>query len=612
MPGQGNLLWRCSDRIWLSNLFFGNLRRANKTGFNFLPSGGNAVPRITVLLSASAVLISGWAAAAEYGALLAQATPGTEAVNRPSAQPLGPPVFLPQKPAEVFTLPPLRLEPSEADAVAGPRLDIKSYLFEGNTVVSSEELQRIAEPYAGRSVSASELEDLRHRLTRLYIARGYINSGAVIPDGALKDGILRIQIVEGRLQEIRLKGMERLREEYVRERLAKSGAPLNVNVLQENFQLLLADPLFSKMDARLLPGSEAGRAILDVDVTRARPYQFSVFANNYRPPSIGADALGASGWVRNLAGLGDVLDASFQDSAQTNGGARYGLGWSLPVTSRGTQLQLRFDHGRSSVVEEPLKVVAIKSTLDNREIGISHPVLEDLRRKLSLGLTYARRENRTTLLGEPFSFIPGEPSGYTRLNVWRFWQDYVQRLEQQVLALRSTFSFGRNNIEQSSAAPNAQPAPDFLAWLGQAQYARRVSDSGAQFLLRADVQWAHDRLLPLERMAVGGVNTVRGYRENYMVRDSGYRASIEYQHPLLGTAEERHALTLAPFIDYGSARNIGEARDRIYSAGVGLLWRWQRLAANLYAAKRFVAPPTPTQTTLQDRGIHLEIRYDVF
>lgn len=568
--------------------------------------------RTTALLTMSAAVFSGWAGAAEDAGLLAQARPTSESVDRPSAHPLGPPGFLPQKPAEIFTLPPLRLEPQEADRAAGSHIEIKSYLFEGNTVVSSEDLQRIAEPYAGRSVSASELEDLRHRLTRLYIERGYINSGALIPEGALTDGVLRILIVEGQLQEIRLKGMERLRGEYVRGRLARGAPPLNVNVLQENFQLLLADPLFLKMDARLLPGSEPGRAILDVDVTRARPYQFSVFANNHRPPSIGADALGAGGLVRNLSGLGDVLDASFQDSAQTKGGARYGLGWSLPVTSRGTQLQLRFDHGRSSVVEEPLKVVEIKSTLDNREVGISHPLIEDLRRKLSLGLTFARRENRTTLLGEPFSFIPGEPSGYTRLSVWRFWQDYVQRLEQQVLALRSTFSFGRNNIEQNSAAPSAQPAPDFLVWLGQAQYARRVSDSGAQLLLRADIQWAHDRLLPLERMAVGGVNTVRGYRENFMVRDSGYRASIEYQHPLLGGFDERHALTLAPFIDYGSARNIGEAPERIYSAGVGLLWRWQRVSANLYAAKRFVTPPAPAQTTLQDRGIHLEIRYDVF
>lgn len=568
--------------------------------------------RSAVLLAVAELIVGGGTAAADDNALLAQGVPRTEGADRPSAQPLERPGYLPDKPADVFTLPPLRLEAPEAGVLAGPRLEIKSYLFEGNTAFSSEALQRIAEPYAGRIVSASELEDLRHRLTRFYVERGYINSGAVIPDGALTNGVLRILIVEGQLQEIRLKGMERLSEEYVRGRLARGAGPLNVNVLQENFQLLLADPLFSKMNARLLPGSEPGSAILDVDVTRARPYQLSVFADNYRPPSIGADALGAGGWVRNLTGLGDVLDATIQNSAQVKGGARYGLGWSVPVNSHGTQLHLRIDHGRSSVIEEPLNVADIDSTLDSREIGMSHPFIEDLQRKFSLGIVYARRENRTTLLGQPFSFIPGEPAGDSKLAVWRFWQDYVQRMEQQVLALRSTFSSGRNNIEENSSVPGAQPAPDFFVWLGQAQYVHRVPKTAGQFLLRADIQRTRDSLLPLEQMAVGGVNTVRGYRENYMVRDTGYRASIEYQHPLLGAADERYALTLAPFIDYGAAKNIGAARDRIYSAGVGLLWRWRRVSASLYAAKRFVTPPTPSQTTLQDRGIHLEIRYDAF
>jgi hemolysin activation/secretion protein len=571
-----------------------------------LPVGLSAA----VLLLASAVPASGWAVAAEDQGLLAQG--GSEAVDRPSAQPLGPPGFLPRKPAEGFTLPPLRPEPPEADRAGGASLQVKSYRFEGNTVFSSEELQRIAEPYVGRVVGASDLEDLRHRLTRFYVEHGYINSGAVIPDGALTDGELRIRIVEGQLQEIRLKGMERLREQYLRGRLGRGAAPLNVNVLQENFQLLLADPLFSKMDARLLPGSEPGRAILDVDVTRARPYQLSVFANNYRPPSIGENALGASGWARNLTGLGDVLDASIQNSAQVKGGARYGLGWGIPLNSFGTQLQLRLDHGRSSVLEAPLNYADINSTLDSREIGLAQTVIEDLRHRFALGFVYAQRENRTTLLGEPFSFIPGEPSGHSRINVWRFWQDYVQRMEQRVFALRSTFSFGRTNILEDPGLPGAQPAPDFFAWLGQAQYAHRFAKTGSQLLLRAEIQWTPYRLLPLEQMAVGGVNTVRGYRENYMVRDNGNHVTVEYQHPLLGGADGHYSLTFAPFVDYGSAKNIGGERDRIYSAGVGLLWRWQRVSASLYLAKHFVVPPTPPETTLQDRGIHFEIRYDAF
>ena len=559
-----------------------------------------------MLLMGMSMAMGGWAA--EDSSMLAQARP--ETLDRPSARQPELQQFLPEKPAEVFSLPPLRVEPL-SPSPTGPGVEIRSFVIEGNTVFSNEELQAIAAPYARRIVTASELEDLRQKFTRAYVDRGYINSGAVIPQGAPKDGVLRLRIVEGQLDEVRLRGMERLREEYVRDRIMRGAAPLNVNALQESFRLLLADPLFTKMDARLLPGGEPGHAILDLDVTRARPYQFSLSANNYRPPSIGSEALGASGWVRNITGLGDLLDGNFHSSAKTGGGARYGLGWSVPVNTLGTQIQTRFDHGRSLVIEEPIRVVDIKSTLDSREIGISHPLIEDLRQKFSLGLTYVQRENRTTLLGQPFSFIPGEPTGVTKLDAWRFGQDYTQRMEQQVVALRSTFSFGRDNAEPVPGAVSAGPAPKYLVWLGQAQYARRVAETGGQVLARADYQWAHERLLPLERMAIGGVNTVRGYRENQLVRDNGYRAAIEYQHPLWAR-DERNTLTLGPFADYGAAWNIGETRDRIYSIGLGMHWRWQHLTVDLQVAKRQKPIPIPAQITLQDRGIHFELRYDAF
>jgi hemolysin activation/secretion protein len=549
----------------------------------------------------------------ETGPIALDRTPSDPA-DRPSAREPPRPDYLPQKPGGAFTLPPLQREPAGAQRILGPEIEVRAFRFEGNTAFSDAELQRIAAPYAGRPVTGAELEALRHQLTRLYVDRGYINSGAIIPQGALQDGQLLVRIVEGRLQAVRLTGMQRLHEDYVRGRLVRGAGPLDVNALQENFQLLLADPLFTKMDARLLPGSEPGLAILDVDVTRALPYQFSAFANNVRPPSIGEKALGMAGWVRNLTELGDLLEASAQNNPQAGSSPRYALNWNVPLATPGTQAQLRLDHGRSSVIEEPIREVDIRSILDSREFGITQTLLEDLRRKLSLGLAYARRENTTTLLGERFSFIPGEPTGFTRILVWRFSQDYVQRLQQQVLALRSTFSSGTTNVPQSAdpAVAAVQPAPRFLAWLGQAQYARRFSASSAQLLLRGDVQWAHDRLLPLERMALGGVNTVRGYRENEMVRDNGLRLSVDYQHPVLGGAEQPTSLTIGPIADYGVARNLGEASDRIASAGVGLHGRWKRLSVDFYAAVRFVSVPAPAQTSLQDKGIHFEIRYDAF
>ncbi len=74
------------------------------------------------------------------------------------------------------------------------------------------------------------------------------------------------------------------------------------------------------------------------------------------------------------------------------------------------------------------------------EICMSQALWESLNQKFSVGINYIRRENRSTLLGVPYSFTPNEVNGITKEHLWRCWQDYSYRTPVQSLALRSSFS----------------------------------------------------------------------------------------------------------------------------------------------------------------------------
>ncbi len=526
--------------------------------------------------------------------------------ERPTPRELEAPPYLPEKPPEVFELPPVE-EPAPVPGAKGPTVEVKRVAFEGNRAIPTAELERAAAAYVGRAVSAAELEQLREGISRLYLERGYVNSGAVLPDDFYRAGVVRVRIIEGRLEEIRLAGMGRLREAYVRDRLISGDELLNVNVLQERFQLLLADPLFAKLNARLQPGSELGLARLDVDVTRARPWDLSLFANNYRSPSVGAEAIGVSGRVRNLTGLGDALDATVQGGHRGN--ERYEVGWAVPVTAR-MQFHARYDDGRSSVLEEPLESLDVKSTLKSEEAGINYTLVESLKRHLSVGVSFTHRENATELLGEPFSFVAGEPTGTSKVNAWRFEQEYVQRWEKQAMALRSTFTFGRTNTIENEQTADIVPPRKYTFWLGQGQFTRRVVDSGGDVLFRANMQVSQDRLVPLERFASGGATTVRGYRENQLVRDQGFNLSVEFRYPLFDRPAARHRLTAVPFVDYGEAWNKGEDRDAVASVGLGFTYQFAGLSADLFYGKRLIEPAVETSGDLQDHGIHFQLRYE--
>ena len=202
---------------------------------------------------------------------------GAESMDRPSARALSKREYMPDQARERFSLPPLPdSEPSSKHRIAeSRRLFVKRIIVDGNTVLSEEDLRKLLQPYVGREVSVAELEELRQKLTRNYIDQGYVNSGAIIPTDAYVDGVLHYKIVEGRLEDVRVKGQGRLREGYIRNRLlGDSEHPLNLQDLQDRFQVLLSDPLISGMNGRLLPGSSPGHGILDVEVTRAMAHLF--------------------------------------------------------------------------------------------------------------------------------------------------------------------------------------------------------------------------------------------------------------------------------------------------------------------------------------------------
>ena len=119
----------------------------------------------------------------------------------------------------------------------------------------------------------------------------------------------------------------------------------------------------------------------------------------------------------------------------------------------------------------------------------------------------------------------------------RLFQDWGERDAEHALALRSTFSIGLPVLGATINDTGTQPSGQFVSWLGQAQYVRRVYRDW-DLVLRSNLQLADRPLFPIEQFALGGIDTVRGYREYLTVTDDA----------LSGTAELR-----LPFAEIGKA-----------------------------------------------------------
>ena len=494
--------------------------------------------------------------------------------------------------------------------------------------------------FEGRSVSSAELQELRLALSNLYLENGFVNSGVILPDQSVVDGEIYYQVIEGELTRIEIEGDPVISNAYVQKRLERLiQDPVNIDDIQYALQYLQNDPNIERLDARLAPGDSLGKSILRLTIEEPTRFEFGAGVNNHRATSTGEDGGNVSIRSRNLTGLGEVMSVS---SGVSQGSSNMAVGFTMPVSSRNTSLQLYASDSDSSLIEARLKSLDIESLTQTRGLRLSHPFVDKLDQTLSLSLGYEIRHSESTLGGLPFSLAAGAQDGVSETNVAMFAGDWTQRGEDYVWTARLNLRHGDDYQDATIFAPQTdfeltlnQDVADGRFDLIQTQvmYLRRVGSDGQwQFAFRASGQFSADALMSIEKIAIGGVNTVRGYPENFLVRDNGLALSFELRMPLLGASEDPsfRNLSIVPFLDYGrswdevNTNNISSPRDTsvansIGSAGVGLVWSpIQGLSANLFWGADVhddlnsgEDPRDFRDSNLQDNGIHFTLSYSL-
>ena len=408
------------------------------------------------------------------------------------------------------------------------RFFIKKVEVLGSTVLQKQ-IAALIKPFENREVIFEDLIGLRSAITQLYIDNSYVTSGAfLLNNQALSGGVVQIQVIEGELERIESGGLHHLRQGYVRSRLAIAATkPLNRKRLEQALQLLQLDPLFKRVNAELTAGSAPGRNILQVRLTEAPILHVGLAIDNSQTPSVGSEQGSITLSDDSLFGFGDRLSAEYGRTAGLN---NYDFGYSTPLNARNGTLSLRYVNDDSKIVEAPFQDLGIKSKTRTISFGFRQPLVQSPASEFALGLALDLRRNQTFLLNDiPFSFSEGPNNGESKVTVIRFSQDWVNGGVRRVLAARSQFSIGLNAL--GATINRTGPDGRFFSWLGQFQLVQQLS---SRYLLvaRVDAQLTPNPLLTLEQFSVGGVDTVRGYRQNQLVTDNGILGSLEVRLPL--------------------------------------------------------------------------------
>ncbi|MEC4893566.1 MAG: ShlB/FhaC/HecB family hemolysin secretion/activation protein [Oscillatoria sp. PMC 1050.18] len=543
---------------------------------------------------------------------VAQTTPPANIPEPILPEPRSQPDLEPLPPPEELLQPPTAPTPEPESPTIPGTITVREFEVVGSTVFDEEELAQLLAEYTNRPLTFAELLAAQQAVTRLYQQRGYITSGAFIPPQALENGTVTIQVVEGEIEEIEISGLDRLKPGYVRSRLENATkAPLNQQELLTALQLLQLDPLIERLSVELTAGTRPGVSRLEVFVEDAPGFYTELGLDNQRSPSVGSHRRIIQIGHNNLLGWGDRLNVSYYNTDGSN--TLDDISYTVPINARDGTISFSHRRTESEIIEEPFNELDIISESRTYQLSYRQPVYRTPNTEFAVGVTGTLQESETSLLGIPFPLSAGaENDGETTVTSLRFFQEYTTRTAQQVFAARSQFSLGIDAFDATINEEN--PDGRYFSWRGQAQYLRLLAPDTV-FLLRSDLQVADRPLVPLEQFSLGGQLSVRGYRQDVLLADSGFFASAEVRVPIARIREWDTILQVTPFFDFGTVWNNNEIEleeQTISSVGLGL----QLLIGDNFVARLdWGIPLVELETTgdsLQEEGIYFSIRYSPF
>ena len=506
------------------------------------------------------------------------------------------------------------------------RQSLKSILTASDYLVHENFILTHASLYKNNRISPESLHDVKRRLTSYYQKRGYINSIAIIPDQEVIEGIIHIKVIEGRLTSVQVLDNKHVSNAYIFERLGpvmeKKGRILNVYELEESLQecipMLTRNPRIKKIDVRLIPGISMGEATLEIHIKEERIMQIKLNANNHHSPAIGSYCAEIVFRHLNPLGFGDAIHLQY---GMTEGLDDMAFNYHFPITTR-AELILAADRSESVVIIDPIDQFDITNEVTRFSMGVKWPFFQKLSHEFSMTIRLEKLHSKTTIEGDnPLELGGADENGESDLSIAHCIHEWIHRSKNQVLGIRSTASFGLDTL--NATINDNGPDGRFATWLIQTQYLRHLDNWDSEIIARLDVRYSNKQLMPSQKFALGGAESVRGYRENRITSDDGQLFSLQFQKPLirlpisgLSQTTEDGYLIGACFFDYGNAHNVDDIDPRpnnISSIGAGFHWHINpEITAKIHWAYALRDLEKPEPDDIQDDGIHFMFQMVVY
>ena len=490
-------------------------------------------------------------------------------------------------PASIPAVPALDADPQSIPEL-GPVIPNPTVRVLTNDLIPQTIVDDTLAPYASLELGKERLTLLIRQLTARLVEAGWVTSRAAVTGLSQRDGTVNIELIPGRIEAIRANALTTLALE--RAMPLSDGDVLSIEALEQGLQQINRLRMF---DARIkiLPGSAAFSDIVDLNMNPGRNWRVSVGIDNQGQQSTGTGRARIQAHTENTFGLLEDIQLAYLRSERSEvllGSIALPDGfntWSATVSA-----------SRSSIPLYGFEYETHSSTIAlgfNRVLRLNR----EGRDAFDLTLLRARSARRYGPIDLKTDRTTVIRAAWTRLTRGARSQFYVEPAIAVGLAALGA-------IKDESDLDKTDTHHQFVKY-GINAGAVAILNVSTEYAAQLQAQRSHLSLAGLEQISLGGLASVRGFRDASLSGDTGYALRQELRFP--GAISAASALTPYTHLDVGTVWLTGATRRSLSSLGAGV-----RYSADGLIAEAVISAPLRRTPLNDDHSwrLHAQLAYE--
>lgn len=424
-----------------------------------------------------------------------------------------------------------------------------------------------------KDMTEEELALFINKLTNIYIEEGYVTSFVSLHTASLEEGKLELSLNRGYVDQILVDDTSPFLLPV------KSGDVLNMRDLDQIVENLRT-PL-TETRVTLIPSEKKRYSNIKIQRERTKMLEGSFTLNNDNDKDYGRENILLSLGRDDLLFSGDMLTVSWKErltkERKSNRNRKYQFSYSLPVKTLKLQYQFSQEENRVGVLENKYQSKEIK---DIHRVEVSKIIERNSRQKWEAYMYANIQKNKSYFGGIKLDVSSKTYSslGVGLRNLFFIPNGYFYT----EIGLEKGVPFWGAEKDEKEAKTPEPFRREFTKGVFQLQgnksfFITKYGDWNYAFLLSA--VYSKDHLLDMNKFEMGGIDSVRGFKESTIKGDKGVylRNTLSFRgkhwKPFIG-------------LDYGISRDYyRDSSDKILGMAAGVEYNYSDFSAELTFSK---------------------------